>query len=175
MPPWFDLFLLLVSPSFRSGRVRVQERLGDRGEQGGVLPLQRDRPGLRAARRHHALRPRRARRGLLRQRRPRPLRHGGAPHDQRPPRRLRAGPVARGARAVVPVGAVAGSSGGGRVARSAPALRRRGAHRARRPGGRRAGAGSRSRLGNLHCVVRFVFSTPIRQFESWSVCVPVPL
>ncbi|KAG2649676.1 hypothetical protein PVAP13_1NG124519 [Panicum virgatum] len=70
----------------RLRRVRVQERLGDQGGQGGVLPLQRDCPRRGAAGRHRALRPRRPRPGLLCQRRPRPLQHGAAAHGRRPRR-----------------------------------------------------------------------------------------
>ena len=99
-------------------RVRVQERLGDQGGQGGVLPLLRvvrDRPLRGTAGRHRALRPRRPRPGLLRQRRPR----GGA-------RAVGAGPVVRAAV----------------LRRADPRCSRR------RPGARRLGAGGRFRLSN---------------------------
>lgn len=74
------------------GRVRVQERLGDQGEQGGVLPLQRDgrrrrRRRPRAGRRRQGVLPLGPRLRLLRQPRPRPLQRGPEAHDQRPRRR----------------------------------------------------------------------------------------
>ena len=109
-------------------RVRVQERLGDQGGQGGVLPLLRvvrDRPLRGAAGRHRALRPRRPRPGLLRQRRPRPLQHGAAAHGRRP-RRPRGAPVVRAAV----------------LRRADPRCSRR------RPAARRLGAGGRFRLSN---------------------------
>jgi len=106
-------------------RVRVQERLGDQGGQGGVLPLHQDRPLRGAAGRHRALRPRRPRPGLLHQPRPRPLQHGAAAHGRRP-RRPRGAPVVRAAV----------------LRRADPRCSRR------RPGARRLGAGGRFLLSN---------------------------
>ena len=116
-------------------RVRVQERLGDQGGQGGVLPLLRvvrDRPLRGAAGRHRVLPPQRPRPGLLRQRRPRPLLHGAAAHGRRP-RRPRGG-----ARAV----------GAGPVVRAAVLRRADPRCSRRRPAARRLGAGGRFRLSN---------------------------
>jgi hypothetical protein len=100
---------VVVSQSIGSNvcRVRVQERLGDQGGQGGLLPLHHPRRRRlwrpRAARRQQGLPPRHAGVRLLRQRRPRAVQVGGEAHDQRPPRRRPAGRARAGDASAWPV------------------------------------------------------------------------